>query len=56
MTIHEFKTQAELDAEAERYEELAFEHLYLKEAVEDAREELEWAERELEEFEKNHNI
>ena len=53
MTILEFRTQEELDAEAERYEEMAFEHMYLKEAVKDAEEELKWAERELEEFEKD---
>ncbi len=53
MSIREFNTQEEMDEDFERIEELAFEHLALKEAVEEERKNLEYAEDELRRFEED---
>lgn len=50
MTIREFDTEIELEDAAEKLEELCFEHLYLRQEVEDRRRELELAEKELLDF------
>lgn len=54
MAIQEFNTESEIDDAFERIEELAFEHLSLKEAVEEKRKELEEVEKELSDFEENY--
>ena len=51
MGIQNYDTQEELDAAAERFEELCFEHLSLKEAVTEKEQELEDAKKELTNFE-----
>jgi len=51
MTIREFETEEELEEAAERFEELSFEHLSLKEVVEKKTKELEEAEKDLANFE-----
>lgn len=57
MAIQEYDTQEELDEAFERLEELGFEHLYLREEVEQKRKDLEYAEEELRSFEEdNPNI
>jgi hypothetical protein len=54
MAIQEFETGQELDDAAERVEELAFQHLHLKEEVEDKRKDLEYAKKELLDFESDY--
>ena len=51
MAVQEFNTQEELDEAFEQLEELAMEHMYLRDAVEEARRDLEYAEEELRNFE-----
>lgn len=51
MSTHEFDTEQEMDDWADRFEDLCFEHLSLKEEVKDKREELKYAEKDLLDFE-----
>jgi outer membrane protein TolC len=51
MAVQEFDTQEELDEAFEQLEELAMEHMCLRDAVEEARRDLEYAEEELRNFE-----
>jgi archaellum component FlaC len=54
MSIREYDSEQELDDDFERIEEINFEHLALKEAVDNARNELKEAEKELERFEEDY--
>ena len=49
--IH-FDTEEDLDAAADQFEELSFDHLHLKEGVEEKRKDLKYAQIELESAEK----
>lgn len=53
MGVYEFDSQEELDEEFERIEMLNYEYLNLKETVEEKRQELEWAEKDLRDFEED---
>jgi len=54
MSVQEFDTEQELDDAAERFEELCFQHLNLKEAVAEAKRDFEYAEKELLDFEEDY--
>lgn len=53
MTVTEYDNEEEFDDAFERLEELQFEHLHLKEAVEEAEKGLKYAEEELRNFEED---
>lgn len=53
MAIYEFDTEEEFEEAGERIEELNFQHLHLKEEVEEAEKNLEYAQEELERFEED---
>lgn len=53
MAIKHFDTQEELDDEFERIEELNMELVYLRDEVEEAKRNLEYAEKALQDFEED---